>query len=132
MAYFHIKKFIFKSKRKFYSILLNNPFVKGTIIKVLIITPKKPNSARRPVAKVQLSNGFFCLAYIPGIGHNLKRHCMVLIRNGGARDLPGVSFKCVRGVFDFLGLTNKNKRRSIYGCKRSDELKKKIRRKFRQ
>lgn len=119
-------------KRKFFSILFNNPFVKGTVLRVFIVTPKKPNSARRPVAKILLSNNYSCLSYIPGIGHNLKKHCLVLIRNGGARDLPGVSRSCVRGVFDFLGLLNRNKRRSIYGSKKSDDLKKKIRKKFRQ
>ena len=119
-------------RRKFFSILFNNPFVKGTVIRVFIVTPKKPNSARRPVAKILLNNNYFCLSYIPGIGHNLKKHCLVLIRNRGARDLPGVSRSCVRGVFDFLGVLNKNKRRSIYGSKKNDDLKKKIRKKFRQ
>jgi small subunit ribosomal protein S12 len=132
MTFYFIKNFKKKVNRKFFTILLNNPFKKGTIIKVLIITPKKPNSARRPVAKVLLNNNYYCLSYIPGIGHNLKKHCLVLIRKGGARDLPGVSYTCVRGVYDFLGITNKNKRRSIYGSKRNDNLKKKIRKKFRQ
>jgi len=120
------------TKRKFFSILFNNPFVKGTVIRVFIVTPKKPNSARRPVAKILLNNNYFCLSYIPGIGHNLKKHCLVLIRNGGARDLPGVSHSCVRGVFDFSGILNRNKRRSIYGSKKNDDLKKKVRKKFRQ
>jgi small subunit ribosomal protein S12 len=120
-----------RTHRKFFSILFNNPFVKGSVIKTLIITPKKPNSARRPVSKIILNNNYACLAHIPGIGHNLKKHCLVLIRTGGARDLPGVQFTCVRGVYDFLGLLNKTKRRSIYGSKKSDDLKKKIRKKFR-
>lgn len=132
MTLFFIKNYRKKTVRNFWSILLNNPFLKGTVLKILIITPKKPNSARRPVAKVTLNNNYSCLAYIPGIGHNLKKHCMVLIKRNGARDLPGVSFTCVRGVYDFLGLINKTKRRSIYGSKKSDDAKKKIRKKFRQ
>lgn len=132
MTLFFIKNYFKKATRNFSSILLNNPFLKGTVLKILIITPKKPNSARRPVAKVILNNNYSCLAHIPGIGHNLKKHCMVLIKKNGARDLPGVSFTCTRGVYDFLGLINKTKRRSIYGSKKSDDLKKKIRKKFRQ
>jgi len=132
MALYYTKNFKKDLNRKFFSILFNNPFVKGMATKVLIITPKKPNSARRPVAKILLNNNYSCLAHIPGIGHNLKKHCLVLIRYGGARDLPGVSYTCVRGVFDFLGIVNKNKRRSIYGSKKNDNLKKKVRRKFRQ
>ena len=72
------------------------------------------------------------MSHVPGIGHNLRKHCLTLIRGGGARDLPGVNFTCVRGVFDFLGLQNKSRRKSIFASKGSDDLKKKIRRKFRQ
>lgn len=132
MTFIFIKNFIKTTKRLYWSILFNNPFVKGIIVRTLIVTPRKPNSARRPVAKIILNNNYSCLAHIPGIGHNLKKHCIVLIKKNGARDLPGVSFTCVRGIYDFLGLVNKNKRRSIYGSKKNDELKKKIRKKFRQ
>lgn len=97
-----------------------------------IVTPRKPNSARRPVAKVVLSNRHRVTAHIPGIGHNLRRHSSVLIRGGGARDLPGVSYSCIRGVFDLAGVGHKTKRRSIYGVTRSEYLIKKIRRRFRQ
>ena len=110
---------------------MNNPFVRGIILKLLIVTPKKPNSARRPVCKINLINNFKCLSHIPGIGHNLRKHCVVLIKKKGSRDLPGVNFSCIRGTYDFLGIQNKNKRRSIYGSKNTD-TKKKIRRKFRQ
>ena len=117
------------SKIKFFSILFNNPFVKGIVLRLLIVTPKKPNSARRPVAKIKLINNFECLSHIPGIGHNLRKHCLVLVKKKGARDLPGVNFTCVRGVFDFLGIQNRTKRKSIFGTKKND---KKIRKKFRQ
>jgi len=96
-----------------------------------IVTPRKPNSARRPVAKVVLSNGKRVTAHIPGIGHNLRRHSEVLIRGGGARDLPGVRYTCVRGVYDLSGVLKKNRRRSIYGVEQPVAKKKKLRRKFR-
>lgn len=97
-----------------------------------IVTPKKPNSARRPVAKVALVNRRFTLAYIPGIGHNLRRHSSVLIRGGGARDLPGVSRTCIRGVYDLCSVIGKRSRRSIYGSSAPEGKKKKLRRKYRQ
>lgn len=112
--------------------LLFCPQLKGSITKTRIVTPKKPNSARRPVAKVLLTNKKSILAHIPGIGHNLRKHSTVLVRGGGARDLPGVRYSCVRGSFDLLGVVNRVKRRSIYGVQIPDSLKKKIRRKFRQ
>ncbi len=71
-------------------------------------------------------------SYIPGIGHNLRKHSLVLIKGGGCRDLPGVNYKCIRGVFDFLKVQNRFNRRSVYGIPRPDYLKFKIRRKFRQ
>jgi len=107
------------------------PQVRGTVRRARIVTPRKPNSARRPVAKVMLVNDKRVTAHIPGIGHNLRPHSQVLIRGGGARDLPGVRYTCVRGVFDLAGVVNKRRRRSIYGVKRPLELKKKVRRKFR-
>ncbi len=112
--------------------LLKNPQKKADVIRPKIITPRKPNSARRPVVKAKLSNNNLIIAHIPGIGHNLRKHSDVLIEGGGCRDLPGVRHTCVRGTFDFLGVKNKIRRRSIYGVKRPEELIKKIRKKFRK
>lgn len=111
--------------------LFNSPHARGTVRRARIVTPRKPNSARRPVAKVMLVNGYRVTAHIPGVGHNLRSHSQVLIRGGGARDLPGVRYTCVRGVYDLSGITGKRRRRSIYGVERPAELKKKVRRKFR-
>lgn len=108
-----------------------NPQKKGVVMKARIVTPRKPNSARRPVAKVILVNKRRLTAHIPGIGHNIRRHSSVLIRGGGARDLPGVRYTCIRGVYDFSKVLNRFNRRSRYGISRPDELKKKVRRKFR-
>lgn len=96
-----------------------------------ICTPRKPNSARRPVVKVKLSTKKKALAHIPGSGHNLRRHSKTLICGVGARDLPVVNYSCLRGVYDFSPLFNKKKRRSIYGVKQIPELHTHIRRKFR-
>ena len=115
-----------------FNLLFMNPQKKGVVIKVYIVTPKKPNSARRSVTKILLVNNFSLLSYITGIGHNLRKHSMVLVIGGGARDLPGVSYSCVRNSFDLLGVINRKTRRSIYGAAKPDELKTKIRRKFRQ
>lgn len=112
--------------------LKNCPQVRGTIVRVRILTPKKPNSARRPVAKVKLVNRRRVTAHIPGIGHLLKRHSGVLIRGGGARDLPGVSYTCCRGVYDLHGVLKKRRRRSIYGVEKPINEKKKLRRKLRK
>lgn len=112
--------------------LLGAPQAGGNVFRPRIVTPKKPNSARRPAVKVFLHNSKHVVAHIPGIGHNLRRHSKVLVRGGGARDLPGVRHTCIRGVYDFLGVKNKNRRRSIYGVKRPSESVTKIRRRFRQ
>jgi len=96
-----------------------------------LLPQKKPNSARRPAAKVHLVNKLHVVAHIPGMGHNLRRHSSVLIRGGGARDLPGVYHTCTRGVYDLAGVQHKTKRRSIYGVELETSLKKKVRRKFR-
>jgi len=112
--------------------LKDSPQVRGVVMRARIVTPRKPNSARRPVAKVVLVNRHRVTAHIPGMGHNLRRHSTVLIRGGGARDLPGVSYSCIRGVLDLAGVSSKTKRRSIYGVSLNEYLKKKIRRKFRQ
>lgn len=111
--------------------LLGAPQAGGNVFRPRIVTPKKPNSARRPAVKAFLHNNKHVVAHIPGIGHNLRRHSKVLIRGGGARDLPGVRHTCIRGVYDFLGVKNKLYRRSIYGVKRPSHLVTKIRRRFR-
>jgi small subunit ribosomal protein S12 len=130
-----LKSLYFKLNSKIkikYTKLENNPQVKGITIKTRVATPKKPNSARRAVAKINLMNLNSLVAYIPGIGHNLRKHSMVLIRGGNTRDLPGVSYKCIRGVFDLASVQNRFTRRSLYGVDRPEHLKLKIRRKFRQ
>lgn len=123
---------IYGIKKKKFNKLENNPQVKGITIKTRVATPKKPNSARRPVAKINLMNLNNLLAHIPGIGHNLRKHSMVLIRGGNIKDLPGVSFKCIRGVFDLASVQGRFTRRSLYGVEKPESLKIKLRRKFRQ
>lgn len=124
---------LYKNKpKKFNTRLLNCPQARGIVKIARITTPRKPNSARRSTVKVNLMTNYFINSYIPGIGHNLRKHSLVLIRGGGCRDLPGVRYKCIRGVFDFLKVLNRFNRRSIYGIPRPDHLKFKIRRKFRQ
>jgi small subunit ribosomal protein S12 len=97
--------------------LNNNPQKKGVCLKLVIKKPKKPNSALRKLAKVKLSNGSIIYAYIPGIGHNLQEHGVVLVRGGRVKDLPGVKYKCVRGKFDLAGVPNRKTSRSKYGTK---------------
>lgn len=123
---------LLKNKPKFTNILQGNPQVRGTVIRVRIATPKKPNSARRPVAKIILINKRNVVAHLPGIGHTLRKHSAVLVCGVGARDLPGVRHSCVRGVKDFLGIPNKTKRRSIYGVKTPSSKVRKLRRKLRK
>lgn len=118
-------------KKKLNPILSECPQIKGVVVKVRITTPRKPNSARRPVVKVLLSNKKQRVVHIPGKGHNLRKHSEVLVSGVGARDLPGVHFSCVRGVYDLASVFGKIRRRSIYGVKKSSNLKKKLRRKFR-
>ena len=119
-------------KIKKFNLLENSPQKKGVVIKATVVTPKKPNSARRSVVKAEISSFKQLYAYIPGIGHNLKKHSLVLISGRGARDLPGVSFRCIRGKYDLMGVSGRVSRRSIYGIKILSESKKRIRRKFRQ
>ena len=95
-----------------------NPFKRGVCIRVYTTTPKKPNSALRKVAKVRLSNGREVIAYIPGEGHNLQEHSNVLVRGGRVKDLPGVKYHIVRGVYDAAGVQGRAKSRSKYGTKR--------------
>lgn len=94
------------------------PFKRGVCTKVYTTTPKKPNSALRKVAKVRLSNGMEVIAYIPGEGHNLQEHSIVLMRGGRVKDLPGVRYTIVRGVYDTQGVDGRRRSRSIYGAKR--------------
>lgn len=107
------------------------PHKKAIVLRLRICTPRKPNSARRPVVKAKLSNKLKLLSHIPGSGHNLRRHSRSLISGTGARDLPVVNYTCIRGVYDFLPLFSKRRRRSIYGVKQLPELKKHVRRRFR-
>jgi small subunit ribosomal protein S12 len=93
-------------------------FKRGVCTKVYTTTPKKPNSALRKVAKVRLSNGMEVIAYIPGEGHNLQEHSIVLLRGGRVKDLPGVRYHIVRGVYDAQGVEGRRKGRSLYGAKR--------------
>lgn len=98
--------------------LENNPFAKGVCIVVKTVTPKKPNSALRKMARVKLSNGNYVNAYIPGEGHNLQEHSTVLVRGGRVPDLPGVRYHIVRGAYDTQGVKNRKQSRSKYGAKR--------------
>ncbi len=97
----------------------NNPFKRGVCTKVYTVTPKKPNSAVRKIAKVKLSNKMEVLAYIPGIGHNLQEHSVVLIRGGRVKDLPGVKYHIVRGKLDAAGVAKRKGSRSKYGAKKT-------------
>ncbi|MDP3993525.1 MAG: 30S ribosomal protein S12 [bacterium] len=95
-----------------------SPFKRGVCIKVTTTTPKKPNSALRKIARVRLTNGQEVTAYIPGIGHNLQEHSVVLIRGGRVKDLPGVRYHIVRGKLDAAGVEARKRGRSKYGAKR--------------
>jgi small subunit ribosomal protein S12 len=96
-----------------------SPFKRGVCLKVFTTTPKKPNSALRKVARVRLTNGMEVTAYIPGEGHNLQEHSVVMIRGGRVKDLPGVRYHIVRGRFDASGVENRKQERSKYGVKKS-------------
>jgi len=98
--------------------LQKQPIKRGVCVKVYTTTPKKPNSALRKVARVRLSNGFEVTAYIPGEGHNLQEHSVVLIRGGRVKDLPGVRYHILRGNLDTQGVANRKQRRSLYGTKK--------------
>ena len=97
---------------------LSSPQKRGVCTKVTTTTPKKPNSALRKIARVRLTNGMEATTYIPGIGHNLQEHSVVLIRGGGVRDLPGCRYHIIRGTLDAQGVANRNQSRSKYGAKR--------------
>lgn len=94
------------------------PQKRGVCTVVKTVTPKKPNSAMRKVARVRLSNGFEVTSYIPGVGHNLQEHSVVLIRGGRVKDLPGVRYHIIRGTLDTAGVKDRNQARSKYGAKR--------------
>jgi small subunit ribosomal protein S12 len=105
-------------KRQTVPALQNCPQKRGVCIRVFTTTPKKPNSALRKVARVRLTNGMEVTTYIPGIGHNLQEHSVVLIRGGRVKDLPGVRYHVVRGVLDTQGVQDRKQGRSKYGTKR--------------
>ena len=96
----------------------SSPQKRGVCTKVTTVTPKKPNSALRKIARVRLTNGMEATSYIPGIGHNLQEHSVVLIRGGRVRDLPGVRYHIIRGTLDTQGVANRKQSRSKYGAKR--------------
>ena len=110
-----------KIKNKQYK--TNNPFKRGVCTKVDTRNPRKPNSAVRKVAKVKTSSGFEITAYIPGIGHNLQEHSVVMIRGGRVKDLPGVRYHIVRGILDAGGVENRKRGRSKYGVKKPKDSK---------
>ena len=103
--------------------LKGNPLKRGVCTRVYTTTPKKPNSALRKVARVKLVNGFEVTAYIPGEGHNLQEHSIVLIRGGRVKDLPGVRYHIVRGSLDSAGVNDRRRSRSKYGAKRPKDAK---------
>jgi len=105
-------------KRNKVPALDKSPQKRGVCTRVYTTTPKKPNSALRKVARVRLSNGYEVTAYIPGEGHNLQEHSVVLIRGGRVKDLPGVRYHILRGNLDTQGVANRKKRRSLYGTKK--------------
>ena len=105
-------------KKKKTPALQSNPMKRGVCVRVYTTTPKKPNSALRKVARVRLSNSIEVTAYIPGVGHNLQEHSIVVIRGGRVKDLPGVRYKIVRGVLDTSGVEGRKNSRSRYGTKR--------------
>jgi len=98
--------------------LQGSPQKRGVCVRVFISTPKKPNSALRKVARVRLTNGIEVTTYIPGVGHNLQEHSIVLIRGGRVKDLPGVRYHVVRGALDTVGVQGRKNSRSKYGAKR--------------
>jgi len=101
----------------------NSPQKRGVCTSVRTMTPKKPNSALRKVARVRLTNGIEVSAYIPGIGHNLQEHSVVMIRGGRVKDLPGVRYHIIRGTLDTAGVQKRNQSRSKYGAKRPKDAK---------
>ena len=105
-------------KRRKRELPKGSPFKRGVCVKVTTVTPKKPNSALRKIARIRLSNGQEVTAYIPGIGHNLQEHSIVMIRGGKVKDLPGVRYHVVRGTYDTQGVEGRKNSRSLYGVKK--------------
>ena len=103
---------------------MSSPQKRGVCTAVRTMTPKKPNSALRKVARVRLTNGMEVSAYIPGEGHNLQEHSVVMIRGGRVKDLPGVRYHIIRGTLDCAGVANRNQSRSLYGAKKPKAAKK--------
>lgn len=112
------KERILQGKKSKSPALQGSPQRRGVCVQVRTMTPKKPNSALRKIARVRLSNGFEVTSYIPGEGHNLQEHSIVLVRGGRVKDLPGVRYHIVRGTLDTAGVANRKKSRSKYGAKR--------------
>ena len=107
-----------KRRRMSAPALQENPQRRGVCTRVYTVTPKKPNSALRKVARVRLTNGIEVTAYIPGVGHNLQEHSVVLVRGGRVKDLPGVRYHIIRGTLDCGGVENRRQSRSLYGARR--------------
>lgn len=107
-----------KDRRSKSPAMQSNPQKRGVCTRVFTMTPKKPNSALRKVARIRLTNGYEVTGYIPGEGHNLQEHSVVLIRGGRVRDLPGVRYHIVRGALDTQGVKDRRQSRSLYGAKR--------------
>lgn len=107
-----------QSKRSSTPAMQECPQKRGVCVRVYTTTPKKPNSALRKVARVRLANGIEVTSYIPGVGHNLQEHSVVLIRGGRVKDLPGVRYHIIRGTLDTLGVNDRRQGRSKYGAKR--------------
>jgi len=105
-------------KRKRIRMPKGHPYLRGVCLKVTTQTPKKPNSALRKIARVKLSNGMEVTAYIPGIGHNLQEHSVILLKGGRVKDLPGVRYHIVRGIYDTSGVEGRKQGRSLYGAKK--------------
>ncbi len=114
-----------KKKKSKAPALQGCPQKRGVCIRVYTVTPKKPNSALRKVARVRLSNGIEVTAYIPGEGHNLQEHSIVLVRGGRVKDLPGVRYKIIRGALDAAGVEGRRQSRSKYGTKKPKDEKEK-------
>lgn len=110
-------------KNKPINLIEGRPFVRGVCVKVTTVTPKKPNSALRKIARVRLTSGQEVTAYIPGIGHNLQEHSVVLIRGGRVKDLPGVRYHIIRGKYDTAGVAKRMRSRSLYGAKKPSDGK---------
>ncbi len=111
-------------KNQVYTVAEGRPFLRGVCVRVTTMTPKKPNSALRKIARVRLSTGQEVTAYIPGEKHNLQEHSVVLIRGGRVKDLPGVRYHIIRGKYDLSGVDKRKKARSKYGTKKSAPAKK--------